>query len=222
MSRLGHTVGRWAGAYLLLGLALTHAVAAQQGTVLEGQALVDALRAGGYNIYFRHAATDWSLDDHVTKEGDWISCDPDKMRQLADEGRRTARMIGEAIRALRIPVGRVLASPYCRTLETARLMELGSAVETTTDVMNLRAAEYFGGRAAVAKQARKRLSILPTAGTNTVLVAHGNVVRAATGEYPGEAGAIVFHPESDGSLSVTAHVTPQEWVHLATKFADRR
>ncbi len=220
MSVYGRHIKRGAQAFFLLALALVSLAGAQQSTALEGQALVNALRAGGYNIYFRHAATDWSLDDHVTKEGDWVSCDSDKMRQLADEGRRTARRMGEAIRALRIPVGRVLASPYCRTLETARLMELGS-VETTTDVMNLRAAQYFGGRQAVAERARERLSVPPEPGTNTVLVAHGNVVRAATGEYPGEAGAIVFRPESDGSLSSIAHVTPAQWTRLAVEFADQ-
>ena len=214
MSIYGRRIGRAVRAFFLFGLVLVSVAEAQQSTTLEGQALVNALRAGGYNIYFRHAATDWSLDDHVGKEGDWVSCDPDKMRQLASEGRRDARMIGEALRALRIPVGRVLASPYCRTVETARLMELGP-VETTTEVMNLRAAEYFGGREAVAERARKRLTIAPAKNTNTVLVAHGNVVRAATGEYPGEAGAVVFRPESDGSLSVIAHITPQEWARLA-------
>jgi hypothetical protein len=55
-----------------------------------------------------------------------------------------------------------------------------------------------------------------------VLVAHGNVVRAATGEYPGEAGAVVFRPESNGGLSVIAHVTPREWTCLAAEFADQR
>jgi phosphohistidine phosphatase SixA len=221
MSIRGRLITRRAWTFFLLGLAVVSAAAAQQSTTLAGQALVDALRAGGYNIYFRHAATDWSLDDHVTKEGDWVSCDPDKMRQLASEGRRQARMIGEAMRALRIPVGRVLASPYCRTVATARLMELGT-VETTTDVMNLRAAEYFGGRDAVAERARKSLSIPPSKNTNTVLVAHGNVVRAATGEYPREAGAIVFRPESDGGLSVIAHITAQQWARLATELADKR
>ena len=216
MSTRGSLITRGVRTFFLLGLAVGSVAAAQQSTALQGQALVNALRAGGHNIYFRHAATDWSLDDHVTKEGDWTSCDPEKMRQLADKGRRTARRMGEAIRALRIPVGRVLASPYCRTVETARLMELGS-VETTTDVMNLRAAEYFGGRQAVTERARKRLSIPPAPDTNTVLVAHGNVVRAATNEYPGEAGAIVFRPESDGGLSVIAHVTPQEWARLAAE-----
>jgi hypothetical protein len=52
-----------------------------------------------------------------------------------------------------------------------------------------------------------------------VLVAHGNVVRAATGEYPGEAGAVVFRPEGDGGLSVIAHITPQQWTRLAAEYA---
>lgn len=205
----------------LAALAMAYPVAAQQQAPLEGAALVSALRGGGYNLYFRHAATDWSLDDHVSKAGDWTSCDPDKMRQLAPAGRQTAERVGEAIRALRIPVGTVLASPYCRTLQTAQLMELGP-VETTTDIMNTRVATYFGGMAAIAERARNRLSIPPRAGTNTVLVAHGNVLRAATDEYTGEAGAVVFRPEGNGRYSVVARVTPQEWQQLAAEFTQRR
>ncbi len=91
-----------------------------------------------------------------------------------------AKAIGDAIRALGIPIGRVLASPYCRTVETASLLYLGE-VTTTTDVMNTRVATYFGGTEAIAARARQRLSTPPPAGSNTVLVAHGNVLRAATG-----------------------------------------
>ncbi len=200
-----------------LGLVLAHSATAQE---LAGQALVSALRAGGYNIYFRHAATDWSLQDQVSKADDWTSCDPEKMRQLAPEGRQTARRVGEAMRALRIPVGQVLASPYCRTIETARLMELGS-VETTTDVMNTRVASFFGGSAAIAERARQRLSMSPKQGTNTVFVAHGNILRAATQVYPGEAEAIVFRPEGNGRYSVVARITPTQWAALAADFGGR-
>lgn len=200
-----------------LGLVLAHSATAQE---LAGQALVSALRAGGYNIYFRHAATDWSLQDQVSKADDWTSCDPEKMRQLAPEGRQTARRVGEAMRALRIPVGRVLASPYCRTVETARLLELGP-VSTTTDVMNMRAAEFFGGRSAVAARARQRLSMAPEAGTNTVLVAHGNVLQAASDAHTGEAGAVVFRPDGNGRFSIVARISPKEWAQLATDFGGR-
>jgi broad specificity phosphatase PhoE len=203
---------------LLNGIALFDVAAAQTTTGLEGPALVEALRKGGYNIYFRHAATDWSQNDQVSKAGDWTSCDPGKMRQLSDAGRKTAGTVGEAIRALQIPIGQVLASPYCRTVETARNMKLGP-VETTTDIMNLRVAEYFGGTSAIAARTHRRLSMLPQAGTNTVLVAHGNVLVTATDVYPQEAEAIVFRPEGNGTWTFAARISPQEWARLAAEYS---
>ncbi len=219
MTRYGHSIGKWAIALILLTFA--HPAAAQDSAGLAGQALVNALREGGYNIYFRHAATDWSLNDHVTAAGDWTSCDPARMRQLAPEGRRAARSIGEAIRALRIPVGDILASPYCRTVETARLMALGP-VKSTTDVMNMRVAAFFGGVPVIAKRARERLSIPPKTATNTILVAHGNVLRAATDLHSGEGEAVVFRPDGNGGFSLIARVAPQEWVRLAAEWAEER
>ena len=209
----------WMMVVLLNGMALLNVVVAQTTTGLEGLALVEALRKGGYNIYFRHAATDWSQTDQVSKAGDWTSCDQSKMRQLSEAGRKTAGIVGEAIRTLQIPIGRVLASPYCRTVETARKMELGP-VETTTDIMNLRVAEYFGGTSAIAALTQRRLSMLPLADTNTVLVAHGNVLVTATDVYPQEAEAIVFRPGGNGTLTFVARISPQEWVRLAAEYSD--
>jgi phosphohistidine phosphatase SixA len=216
------TFASWVASALLAGITLfnVNVAASQTGTDLNGQALVETLREGGYNIYFRHAATDWSQHDQVAKVDDWISCDPGRIRQLADAGRRTASAIGAAMRALRIPVGHVFASPYCRTVETARLMQLGN-VETTTDIMNTRVAAYFGGPSAIAERTRQRLSTLPQAGTNTVLVAHGNVLKTATDVYPQEAEAIVFRPNGDGSYSVVARLSPQAWERLVAEHGDR-
>lgn len=182
---------------------------------MSGEALVEALRGGGYNIYFRHAQTDWSQSDRIEEAGDWTSCDGSKVRQLSEAGRDTARSVGEAIRALNIPIGRVLASPYCRAVDTARLMALGK-VETTTDVMNLRAARYFGGRDAVVERARRLLSTPPPDATNTVVAAHGNVARAATPVYPGEAEGVVFLPEGNG-FTFVGRLTPEQWRDLARR-----
>jgi phosphohistidine phosphatase SixA len=195
--------------------------AARSETPLTDQALVEALRAGGYNIYFRHAATEWSQQDHINAAGDWTSCDPAKVRQLADSGRRTAAAVGDAIRALQIPVASVLASPYCRTVETARLLQLGE-VETTTDIMNMRVAGYFGGTEAIAASARRRLSTPPPAGTNTILVAHGNVLVNATSVYPQEAEGVVFQPDGNGSYAVAARISPEQWARLADDYGNQR
>jgi hypothetical protein len=51
-------------------------------------------------------------------------------RNLDELGRRQARALGEAFRSRGVRVGRVLSSPWCRCLETARLMAVGP-VETT-------------------------------------------------------------------------------------------
>ncbi len=202
---------------LISSLAPFNYAAAQLSDEFEGKDLVNALREGGYNIYFRHAATDWSQEDQVYKKDDWISCDSSRMRQLSDAGRRTAESIGNAIRALKIPVGRIFASPYCRTVETVRYMQLGS-VETTTDIMNMRVAEYFGGESAIAERTRQRLSIPPQPGTNTVLVAHGNVLVTATDVYPQEAEAIVFRPQGSGQYTYVARISPRQWERLAAVY----
>jgi len=76
------------------------------------------LRSGGYVLYFRHAATDFSQNDEKMKSYE----DCADQRNLIDQGRADAKAAGAAIRELRIPVERVLASPFCRTVETAQLL----------------------------------------------------------------------------------------------------
>lgn len=193
------------------------ALSAAAQNELSGESLVETLRRGGYVIYFRHAATDWSQDDHVSAKGDWTSCDPGRMRQLSDQGRSQARRIGAAIRRLEIPVGRVLSSEYCRARQTAELMDLGP-VKPTVDIMNMRAAHLVGGRETVVDRARTQLGRLPDNDTNTLIVGHGNLMRAATGAYTGEAGAGVFEPLGDGNFQLVAQVAPDQWTQLAEKF----
>lgn len=77
---------------------------------------MNLLRQGGYVIYFRHTKTDFSQKDTVA---DYDNCAG--QRNLTDEGRTQAKDIGVAMKVLGIPVGRVVASPYCRTRETAQL-----------------------------------------------------------------------------------------------------
>ena len=206
---------------LLLVFALSSELeAAEEATpTLTDETLVLALRGGGYNLYFRHVATDWSQHDDVREAGDWLSCDSSRMRQLSAAGREAAMAIGKAIRSLGIPVGKVLASPYCRTLETARLMRLGP-VEPTTAVMNLRSAEYFGGRAAIVATAQALLATTPEPGTNTVIVAHGNVAQAATPVYPGEGDGIVFQPDGAGGFRYIGQITPADWSRLIDEAPD--
>jgi phosphohistidine phosphatase SixA len=203
-------VARAALLLLVLPFAATQAAAQSQ---LGDAELLHALRGGGYNIYFRHVGTEWSQSDRVERRGDWLACDPGKMRQLSDAGRADAAAIGAAMRELAIPVGEVLASPYCRTMETARLMGVGP-VQASADVMNLRSASYFGGREAIVAAAQRLLSSPPPEGANRVIVAHGNVAREATPVYPDEGEGLVFEPAANG-FRLVGRLTPAAWSRLA-------
>src|SRR5450631_1969530 len=99
-------------------LAFPACAAESPPATLSGPALLTALRAGGLIIYFRHTSTDFGQnDDQMTGYEDCA-----RQRNLTDQGRAEAKRIGESIKRLAIPVGDVLASPFCRTKETATLI----------------------------------------------------------------------------------------------------
>jgi hypothetical protein len=54
-----------------------------------------------------------------------------------------------------------------------------------------------------------------------VLVAHDNVLQAATAVYPQEAEALVFHPDGHGSDAVVARIPPPAWERLVAESSDR-
>jgi broad specificity phosphatase PhoE len=203
-------MARFARMLALCLLLAGPAVAAQE--LLGDAALVAALRGGGHNLYFRHVGTTWSQHDQVLEAGDWRSCDATRMRQLSQQGRDDAKTIGSALRRLEVPVGEVMASPYCRTVETARLMQLGDVIETT-QVMNLLTADYIGGRASVVASAQALLASPPPSG-NRVIVAHGNVAREATPAYPAEGEALVFAPDGEGGFILRARIAVSDWSRL--------
>lgn len=199
---------------LLNSFLLRPLQAAEPSVQLSGGDLVAALQKGGYNLYFRHEATDWFQTDNIKREGDWLSCDSSRVRQLSDTGRKNATATGDAIRSLGIPVTKVYASPYCRTVQTAKLMNLGQ-VESTTDVMNLRVSEYFGGTLAIVANARSLFAKLPAPGTNTVIVSHGNLARKAIEQSPAEGEALVLRPDGKGSFHFIGRLTSADWLQFS-------
>lgn len=170
---------------------------------LQGAALVRALRAGGLVIYFRHTATDFSKNDAEMRSFD----DCERQRPLNDQGRREAREIGRRIDALRLPVGDVLASPMCRTMEHATLM-LGRAAPT--QAMRERTQGDFVGL-------RRLLAAAVPAGTNRWMVGHGTPFRTVAGApHLAEGEAAVLRPLGDGWI-VLARLTVADWTTLDTR-----
>lgn len=173
---------------------------------LSGPALVSALRAGGFVLYFRHTSTDFGQnDDSMTTFEDCA-----KQRNLTDRGRDEARAIGAAIRELRIPVDRVLASPFCRTVETA-MLAFGKA-EKTSGLRGWPASSADPDRYT---PLRGYLAAPPIAATNTVLVGHGNPFRAVAGPpHLMEGEAAVIRPLGGERFEIVARIKVQEWSDL--------
>jgi len=184
-----------------LACAVTLADAAAQTIAsppLAGDALVARLRAGGVTVYFRHAATDFSQNDSRYVHGDCTT-----QRNLTDAGRADARAIGAEIRRLRIPIGDVLASPFCRTMETATLT-VGRATESP---------EARGGPAEADRYAelRRMLATPPAKGTVRVVSSHGNPFRALTGTQLAEGEAAVVAPGPGDAFTVIARIPKDGW-----------
>ena len=168
---------------------------------LPGAQLVAALRRGGYVIYFRHTATDFSKNDSGMTGYD----DCQNQRLLSAQGRRDATEIGRRIRALRLAGGEVLASPFCRTMDHARLM-----LDTATPRVEIREGE--GGDYAGLK---RLLASRVAPGRNRWIVGHGSPFRAVAGPpHLAEGEAAVIEPGGTG-WTVIARIKVEDWPAFA-------
>ncbi len=151
------------------------------------------LRGDGAVALMRHADAPgtgdppgWRLDDCATQ------------RNLSERGRADARAVGERLRARRVNVARVVASPWCRCLETARLLGSGEPqIDAVFGNMHVLADQ----RDRLVRDGRARLA--PWRGPGAlVVVTHGSNILALTGTHPASGEIVVVRPRDDGSLQV--------------------
>lgn len=178
-------------------------VGAVMTTSLSRSELIEALRAGGLVVYFRHARTDWQQKD--TNLSQLADCAA--QRNLSAEGREQARRIGAKFQEHGIPVGDVLSSQFCRTRDTAAL-----AFGQATPVEEL---TYFNGMDPAIYQQRlsaieRRLATSPAPGVNTMLVGHKHDALAAL-SLEAEAEAAVFRPDGQGGYHLLGNLKAEDW-----------
>jgi phosphohistidine phosphatase SixA len=185
-----------------------------QGESLKGKGLIVALRSGGYVILMRHASSPRNPPEAAQADVENVQ----RGRQLDEEGRASARAMGEAMRRLHIPIGEVLSSPTYRALQTIRLAQLGQprTFEELGDGGQSMRADKSGARASWLKT---KASSLPGPHENTLIVTHfPNISEAypqdAVGLADGE--ALILHPDGRGGATIVARVKIDEWAVLAT------
>jgi len=173
---------------------------------LSDAALLAALRSGGFTVYFRHTATDFSQNDKASRGFD----DCANQRNLIERGRSDARAIAAAVRELKIPIERVLASPLCRTMETARLI-FGRA-EPSLEVRAQPGVQSVADRFA---PLQKLLAAPTRKGTNIAIVSHGNPFYGIAGPpYLAEGEAAVIRGLGS-DFEVIGRIRPEQWAALA-------
>lgn len=174
-------------------IASTHLSSAQTTAALDPQVLT-GLRSGGEVLFIRHGKSDPTQADVDTKN--LTNCAT--QRNLTEEGRAQAKAIGDGLRQLGVPVGRVVSSEYCRALETARLAGFAD-IEKSIDVsepQNVPPVESQRRAAAL----RALLAKAPAAGTDTVIVSHRpNILDALGKDYfdIAEGEIIIFQPVAE-------------------------
>jgi phosphohistidine phosphatase SixA len=138
-------------------------------------------------------------------------------RQLNENGHKTAKAMGEALRALQIPIGDVLSSPTFRTRETAIDLGFGEArtfLELGDGSPGYEVSSFKEGTAFL----RAQSAAIPRPGTNTIVITHlpnlEYAFESASDVDQGE--AIVFLP--DGKLGAqVARIRIGEWPRLAAR-----
>ncbi|TLD46551.1 MAG: hypothetical protein FAZ92_01177 [Accumulibacter sp.] len=145
----------------------------------------------GRVLMLRHA--------HAPGVGDPVNLvigDCSTQRNLDAKGRVQARELGARLRAAGLTKARVLASQWCRALETARLLDLG-AVEPLPELNS-----FFGrqnDRQRILGGLRAFLARLPADGPPVILVTHQVVVDAFTGASPPPGGGSIFKLNGTGA-----------------------
>jgi broad specificity phosphatase PhoE len=171
------------------------------GSALADEQLWKLLESGGQVVLIRHTITTPGAGDPPGMQlGDCGT-----QRNLTDEGRRHARRIGEEWRARGIAVERVLSSPWCRCLETARLA-FGRA-ETSEPLSNL-----FGRGENRERQVRdmRAMAAEKRGRGNLVLVSHGSTIAALTGVSPATGEMVIISPQGEGRFAVAGRLAVEE------------
>jgi len=184
--------------------------AAPRAQTPNAGSLTASLRRGGYVLVMRHASSPREAPDLNTANPDNVS----RERQLDDAGRTASVAMGNALRALKIPIGDVLSSPTYRALETVRLAQLpgprvqpelgdgGQSMQSATEAQGM--------------WLRARATQLP-AGTNTLIVTHMPNITRAFPEWGAVADgeAVVLGPDGKGGAQPIGRIRIEDWPRLA-------
>jgi len=159
------------------------------------EALWSLLKGGGQVVLIRHAVTTPGFGDPAGFKLD----DCATQRNLTDEGRGHAKRIGQTFKERKIPIERLLSSPWCRCIETAKLAFGEPMVHESL-------SNLFGRAENNAKQVEQMKALLKAGKGNAVLVSHGSTIVALTGISPATGEMVIVTPQGNGKFAVAGRL----------------
>ena len=194
---------------LLIALTLLLMPRPVPGQTLSGEALVTALRHGGYVLVVRHASSPREAPTKQSANADNVNLE----RQLDDNGRASAVAMGKALRELKIPIGDVFTSPTYRAWQTVRLAQLPNPQPRT---------ELGDGGQGMQGVAKSQLAWLQErvaerrAGTNSILVTHLPNIAGAFPQWVSDLSdgeTLVFGADGSSGVTLVARIKIEQWAN---------
>lgn len=182
-----------------IAIALAILIVGGHSSNADEAAAWEALRAGGHVALVRHTSAPGTGDPPGFTLGDCTT-----QRNLNAKGRADAAAIGARIEAEGVAFEKILSSPWCRCVDTARLMDLGP-VETEPTFSN--AFVLRDQREALTAGARTLLAGWQGPGT-LLVVTHGANIRALTGISPASGEIVVVAIRAGESIEVIGRIPP--------------
>ncbi|HSF16725.1 MAG TPA: hypothetical protein VLK65_14345 [Vicinamibacteria bacterium] len=181
--------------------------------LMYGEELLEAMRGGGYVLFVRHFQTDHSMwhedpikgQHHVLKREDFLTCE--NQRPLTEVGRMRATLVGRLMKKQRIPIGKILSSPYCRATESVKLM-FGREPDESPYGLIYRGGGYTDEMSA--DFIRPLLGQKPESGSNTLIMAHRTQMDSVGDIAEGQ--VFVFEPLGDEKFNLVGKIFDYEWM----------
>lgn len=154
----------------------------------------------GYVVLLRHAEAPGSGDPPNFRLDDCTT-----QRNLSPQGQTQARRIGQAFRQRQVAIAQVYSSQWCRCLETAELLQLGTV--KPLPLLN----SFFQNRQNGSRQTTALRQLIQrhrqTPGV-LFLVTHQVNITEISGIVPPSGGAVVMKARDRGSIEVIGELPP--------------
>jgi len=181
---------------------------------------LEKLKEGNYIVFFRHTARvqGMRVSELQRIEGDLaVQCNFSTI--LSSQGLYEAELIGQKIKEMDIPLGEIVSSPLCRTIQMTEAMFGKNSYTINDKAVYIYARQAHISSADYNKGIYDLLTIAPPLGQNRFIIAHANVIRPDTLGVEvllGEGDAAVFAPvtadDDQQSLSYLGHIRIEKFL----------